>query len=161
MGKNPDALNRRRGHALNLEITDDEDLSVAAALLQDAVVSGPDMEWHRERRRFVVLANRFRWEAGNFGTQTTGEPERVRSLLVINSALAISLRGISQPEAGDILCVLSLTFEPTESPGGYLRIHLAGGAMIRLEIECLDMILKDVTQPYAAPSGSVPFHDSS
>ena len=33
--------------------------------------------------------------------------------------------------------------------------------MVRLEIECLDMILKDVTQPYAAPSGSVPVHDTS
>ena len=160
MNRNPEAPERQRGQALNLEIIDDEDLAVASALLQDAVVSGPDMEWHKGRRRFVVLANRFRWEAGNFGIETKSEPERVRSLLVFNSVLGVSFRGISQPEAGDILCVLSLTFEPAEAPGGYLRFRLAGGATIRLEIECLDMVFKDVTQPYVAPSGSVPFHDA-
>ena len=152
-------LPRRKGQAINLEIIDVDDLTVASVLLQDAVISGSDMEWHKERRRFVALANRFRWEAGDFGAEDIGEPERVRSLLVINSVTSIKFRGLDRPADGDILSVLSLSFESADPPGGNLMIELAGGATIRVEIECLDMLLKDVTRPYAAPSRTVPAHD--
>jgi hypothetical protein len=36
---------------------------------------------------------------------------------------------------------------------------LAGDGAIRLEVEALEVILRDVTRPYRAPSGKVPRHE--
>jgi hypothetical protein len=37
-------------------------------------------------------------------------------------------------------------------------LTLAGDGAIRLEVEALEVALKDVTRPYRAPSGKAPSH---
>jgi hypothetical protein len=37
-------------------------------------------------------------------------------------------------------------------------LTLAGDGAIALEVECLDVTLRDVTRPYAAISGKLPMH---
>jgi hypothetical protein len=38
-------------------------------------------------------------------------------------------------------------------------LTLAGDGAIGVDVEALDVILRDVTRPYVAPSGKVPAHD--
>jgi len=41
-----------------------------------------------------------------------------------------------------------------------VTLTLAGGAVIALKVEALDVTLKDVTRPYLAPSRRAPEHQA-
>ena len=62
---------------LNLGALDGDDLKVLAALAQDAVFPGSEMQWLPKERRFALLLNRFRWEdragAEARGVENAGE----------------------------------------------------------------------------------------
>lgn len=142
---------------LNLGAEDAEDLTVLSALSQDAVFSPADMKWDGRGRRFSVLLNRFRWE--DPGADRHG-PERVRSVLSVETVLGVSSQGIDRHDDGVVLSLLSLTFEADgEAPGGHVLLTLAGDGAIRLNVEAPQARLKDVTRPYSAPSGQRPQHD--
>ena len=53
---------------------------------------------------------------------------------------------------------LTVEFEPGEDGAGAIIVTLAGDGALRLEVEALDVALKDVTRPYRAPSGHAPGH---
>jgi len=141
---------------LNLGAMDPEDLQVVSSLSQDAIFPITEMTWRAGERRFAILINRFRWEDQG---RTRHAPERVQSLLVIENVLRVASQGIDRNDRDTVLSLMSVTFEPGEEGSGYLILTLAGDGAIRLEIEALDVTLKDVTRPYRAPSGKAPNHD--
>ena len=140
---------------LNLGAMDPEDLQVVSSLSQDAIFPITEMTWRPGERRFAILINRFRWEDQG---RTRHAPERVQSLLVIDNVLRVASQGIDRNDRDTVLSLLSVTFEPGEEGSGHLILTLAGDGAIRLEIEALDVTLKDVTRPYRAPSGKAPNH---
>ena len=135
-----------------------EDLGVISALVQDAVSQTADIAWLPRRRRFTLLVNRFRWEdAAAAGRQ--GRPaERARALLSVEGVLNARANGIDPKDRDLVVSLLALAFEPGEDGAGRLRIVLAGDGEIALDVECLDVALRDVTRPYLAPSGRTPRH---
>jgi len=141
---------------LNLGAMDPEDLKVISSLSQDAIFPITEMTWRAGERRFAILINRFRWEDQG---RTRHAPERVQSLLVIDNVLRVASQGIDRNDHDTVLSLLSVTFEPGEEGSGHLILTLAGDGAIRLEIEALDVTLKDVTRPYRAPSGKAPNHE--
>jgi hypothetical protein len=141
---------------LNLGAMDPEDLQVVSSLSQDAIFPITEMTWRAGERRFAILINRFRWEDQG---RTRHAPERVQSLLVIDNVLRVASQGIDRNDRDTVLSLLSITFEPGEEGSGHLVLTLAGDGAIRLEIEALEVTLKDVTRPYRAPSGKAPNHD--
>ncbi len=139
--------------------TDAEGLTIVSALAQDAVFPISEMRWDRARRRFAVLLNRFRWE-DRVRAEARGRPyERVRSLLVVDDVTRVRSQGIDRSDPQTILSLLSITWEQAEEPAGRVVLTLAGDGAVALEAECLDVTLKDVTRPYAAPSGKAPSHE--
>jgi hypothetical protein len=140
---------------LNLGAMDPEDLQVISSLAQDAIFPVTEMTWRPDERRFAILINRFRWEDQG---RSRHAPERVQSLLVIDNVLRVASQGIDRNDRDTVLSLLSVTFEPGEEGSGHLILTLAGDGAIRLEIEALEITLKDVTRPYRAPSGKVPDH---
>ena len=50
---------------LKLLAVDNEDLDIVSAHIQDAVVRVGDMGYAKTDRRFVMLMNRYAWEAGD------------------------------------------------------------------------------------------------
>lgn len=141
-----------------LAALDADDLPVISALVQDAVFSAPDMTWQKPQRRFAILLNRFRWEDRAAAEKRGRAYERVRALLVISDVLAVKRQGID-PRAGDtVLSLLSVTFEPGTDGAGRVILTLAGDGAVALDVECLDLTLRDVTRPYRAPSGAAPRH---
>lgn len=143
---------------VNLSAADAEDLGVLAALLQDAVFPITEMRWERRERRFALLLNRFRWEDRE-AAERRGRPfERVQSLLVVEDVLKVASQGIDRAETDTVLSLLTLEFEPGEDGTGRLILVLAGDGAIALEVECLNARLRDVSKPYAAPSGHAPDH---
>lgn len=141
--------------ALNLGALDVEDLQVISGLAQDAVFPVTEMAWRAGQRRFALLLNRYRWEddaAARHG------PERVRSLLVVDNVLRVASQGVDRSDRDLVLSLLAVSFEPGEEGAGHVLLTLAGDGAIRLQVEALDVTLKDVTRPYAAPSGKTPQH---
>ena len=141
---------------LNLGAMEAEDLKIISSLAQDAVFPITEMTWQPTKRRFGLLLNRFRWE--DRGLERHG-PERVQSLLVVENVLRVASQGIDRSDKDTILSLLAITFEPGTEGTGHVLLTLAGDGALRLEVEALEVTLKDVTRPYRAPSGKVPHHE--
>jgi Protein of unknown function (DUF2948) len=143
---------------LYLGAEDARDLLVMSALLQDAILAATDMTWDRQRRRLAILLNRFRWEDRDAARAERRAVERVRSVLVVRDVRAIRSWGIDRKDASAVLSVLALGWVPGEDGTGLVNITMAGNAALSVDVEALDVTLRDVTRPYAAPSGRAPQH---
>lgn len=143
---------------LRLGIESTEDLSVASALLQDAVGRAGDVTWMSRRRRLVLLLNRFRWEDRDAASRERRAFERVRTALVLDNVMKVQVRGLDPARKDDVFALLSIQFELGDEPSGLLRLTGAGDAEIALEVECLDGQLMDLTRPWEAASGRPPEH---
>lgn len=143
---------------LRLKALDAEDLQVVSALSQDAVFPATEMTWDRGRRRFALLLNRFRWEDRDRAQVRRRDVERVQSLLVIEDAVRVRTQGIDRADGDTILSLLSVTFEPGEDGAGEVLLTLAGDGAVSVAVEALEVLLRDVTRPYRAPSRRVPDH---
>ena len=143
---------------LHLKALDAEDLQVISALVQDAVFPVTEMTWDQAGRRFALLLNRFRWEDARAATRRR-DYERVHSVLIIEDVLKVSTQGMKQADKDVILSLLSMSFELGEDGMGRVELTLAGDGAIALEVEALEVTLKDVTRPYVAPSRAQPSHE--
>ena len=143
---------------LNLKAMDTDDLQVISMLVQDAVFPATEMKWDRGRRRFALLINRFRWEDAEAANQRQRGFERVQAMLMAEDVLNVSSQGIDRQDKDLILSLLSLEFQPGADGTGQIVLNLAGDGAIALDVETLDLTLKDVTRPYLAPSGKAPQH---
>jgi len=143
---------------LNLCALTAEDLEVVSSLAQDAVFPITEMRWDAARRRFAVLLNRFRWEDKSNAEARNRRYERVQSLLVVDNVLKVSSLGIDRADQDLILSVMAVSFEPSSDGAGHVLLTLSGDGAIRLDVEALDVSLKDVTRPYLAPSKKAPDH---
>lgn len=140
---------------LNLGALDGDDLAVIASLTQDAVFPASEMRWHRKGARFALLLNRVRWEDEG---KTRHAAERVQSVLMFNNVRGVASQGVPKGDVDTILSLLDVTFAQEDAPSGTLTLTLAGDGAIRLDVEALEVTLKDVTKPYVAPSKKLPQH---
>lgn len=143
---------------LRLKALDVEDLGVLSGLVQDAVFPASEMKWDRAGRRFAVLLNRFRWEDADNAETRKRDFERVQSVLVIEDVMRVQTSGVNARDADTVLSVLALGFIAGTDGGGFVELTLAGDGTIRVEVEALEVVLKDVTRPYIAPSKAKPEH---
>lgn len=143
---------------LHLKALEPDDLPVISALVQDAVFPVTEMTWDRRKRRFALLINRFRWEDKPAAERRGRAFERVQSVLAIEDAMSVRTQGIDRSDKDTVLSLLSLTFAPGEDGAGRIELTLAGDGAVAVEVEALEVTLRDVTRPYAAPSRKAPGH---
>ena len=125
---------------LRLLAEDAEDLQIISAALQDAIMRPVDIRWEKEARRLTVVLSRFCWECG--GT-------RVMAAMQFGDVQAVRSRRLPRlPEAA--LELLALDFLPTEAPGGQVMMMFAGGGDLRIDVECLDAVLTDLSERWPA-----------
>ena len=130
---------------LRLIVQDEEDLAAVSAALQDAVAQLGDFHYEPKANRFTLAFNRYRWEAGE-----TGRGERVRAALQAGGVLAAKAHRLRRNSVDAVVSLLSITFEETDAPGGVMNFTFSGGGALRLEVECLDLALADVSEPWRA-----------
>lgn len=143
---------------LYLVVEEAEELKLIAALTQDAVFPITEMAWHPRRRRFALLLNRFRWEDRAAAERAGRAYERVRALLVVEGVLKVQSQGIDRGARETVLSLLDVGFEPGADGAGRVILTFAGDGAVSLDVEALAVTLKDVSRPYAAPSGRAPGH---
>ena len=144
---------------LRLKALDAEDLNVIAALVQDAIFPASEMRWDRKARRFALLLNRFRWEDADRAKLRKRDYERVQSVMVIEDVMAVKAQGVDPRDADMVYSLLSMVFHPSEDGMGRVELTLAGDGAVAIEVEALEVVLRDVTRPYVAPSKQAPAHD--
>jgi len=128
---------------LRLLAQDADDLAIISAALQDAVAKVGDISFEPKARRLTVAFNRYCWEAEG--------GVRVRAGLQLGGVLKVQARRIRRGVKDAVVEVLAVTFEPGEAPGGTVTISCAGGGDLRAEVECVDAVLADVSQPWPTP----------
>jgi hypothetical protein len=143
---------------LRLKALDADDLAVIAALVQDAVFPAGEMRWDRKSRRFALLLNRFRWEDAPKATARHRSFERVQAVLAFEDVMRVQSQGVDKSDPDMVFSMLSIAFAPGEDGAGRVELTLAGDGVIALEVEALEVVLRDVTRPYAAASGKAPAH---
>lgn len=126
---------------LRLIALDAEDLAVLSAHLQDAVVKVADISFLEADGRFVVALNRFAWEASEPRKRAH---QRRRSALHFERVQGVKSSGVDRAGSAQVLELLAVRFEARESPSGDVLMDFAGGAAIRLSVECLEAQLTDL-----------------
>lgn len=138
-----DAPSQKSG-ALKLLAQDADDLAVISAALQDAVAKIGDIRWDASARTLTLACNRFRWEAG---AQRKGG-ERIRSALQLGDVTGVQARKLRRDAKNAVVELLSVAFEPAEAPGGAVLLTFAGGGDLKVTVDCLDVILADVSDAW-------------
>lgn len=131
---------------LRLLAEDADDLHIMSAALQDAIMRPVDIVWEPSGRRVTLKLSRFCWECG--GT-------RVMAAMQFGDVIAVKSRRLPRlPESA--LELLAMDFEPGEAPGGRVMLMFAGGGDLRIDVECLDAVLADLSEPW--PARAAPTH---
>ncbi|MDB5455401.1 MAG: hypothetical protein JWP92_986 [Caulobacter sp.] len=130
---------------LRLLAEDADDLTVISAALQDAVAKIGDIRFDAGARTLTLAFNRYRWETGG------KNGERVRSALQLGGVLGVQARRLRREAKGAVVELLAVTFEPGEAPAGIVRLAFAGAGDLRVEVECLDAVLADVSAAWSTP----------
>lgn len=130
---------------LRLLAQDAEDLAVISAALQDAVAKIGDIRFEARARRLTLALNRYRWE-GDSRTH-----ERVRTGLQLAGVLGVQSRKLRREAKSAVVELLAMTFEPGDAPGGAVVFTFAGGGDLRVEVECIEVVLADVSTPWPTP----------
>ena len=132
---------------LVLAAADAGDLEAMSARLQDAVAQVKDLVYLPKSRRFAGLFNRFKWESADARSNT-----RVRAGLHIEGVLSAKACKLRTDNPDAVASLLALRFQPngSEDPGGVIELLFAGGGVLKLEVECIDAELSDLSGEWAA-----------
>jgi hypothetical protein len=131
---------------LKLIAIDGDDMEVVSAHLQDAVIKAADIHWRPTEKRVVVALNRFDWEGANGSSH---QLRRCRSALRFERVTACQCRHVNAAEKDQVLNLLAVAFEATDPPAGVVTLTFSGGAVLRLEVECLEAELADLGPAWA------------
>ncbi|HKS87800.1 MAG TPA: DUF2948 family protein [Stellaceae bacterium] len=135
------------GAGLRLRAEDADDLAVISACLQDALVSVGDLAYDRDARRFLLVANRFRWEARGARRGRRGAFERTLCALAFEEVEAVAYRGFQRSEEERILSLLAI--EPAgDTAAAAIDLEFAGGATIRLAAAAIRCRARDFGEPW-------------
>ena len=135
---------------LKLIAFDGEDLAVVSAHLQDAVLKVEEMTYLPRQGRFAAVLNRFDWAAAEAAGKRRPKAIRRRSALRIERVMAARFSGIEMKAASRVLSLLAIRFEAGAAPGGSITLVFAGGAAIRLDVECIEIELRDLGPAWGA-----------
>lgn len=134
---------------LKLIAMDDKDLAVISAYCQDAVLKTGDLQYLPGEKRFIMQMNRFVWEKA---AGTSRSYERRRSVLHFERVDKVQMQLINRARKDQVLSLLAITFGVGQSPAGVVEMSFAGGATLRLEVECLEAQLSDLAATWETAS---------
>ena len=131
---------------LRLLAHDADDLMIISAALQDAILRPVDIVWEKGPRRVTLALSRFCWECG--GT-------RVMAAMQFGDVVGVKSRRLPRgPESA--LELLAIDFEPGEAPGGRVILMFAGGGDLRIDVDCVDAVVADLSERW--PAQTAPEH---
>jgi Protein of unknown function (DUF2948) len=137
---------------LKLIALDADDLAVISAHVQDARVQAADIIWRQGEKRLVVGMSRLDWEQTLSGETAS---RRLIAALRFDRVLACKSRKIDLEAQDTPLELVGIEFHEADPPGGSALLLFGHGAVLRLDVECLECELTDLGPDDlgTAPSG--------
>jgi hypothetical protein len=129
---------------LRLVAFDPEDLAVISAHLQDSLLRVGDIAYLPKERRFAIQVRRYDWEAAT--------PQRRLTCMHFEHVTGVRVRGIDQTNKDAVLNLLAIAFEEQNTPSGTATLIFADGGAIQVDLECVEMQMKDTGPVWAAES---------
>ena len=126
---------------LKLIALDADDLAVISAHVQDARVQAADIIWRQGEKRLVVGMRRLDWEQTLSGETS---PRRLIAALRFDRVLACKSRKIDMGRPDTALELVGIEFHPGDAPSGSAVLLFNHGAVLRLDVECLECQLTDL-----------------
>jgi len=172
-----DTQNENGETPLRLRALDADDLQTIAACLQDALIPLSEIAFLKAERRFVMVANRFRWERGPAEATSAPAPtptpatdarfaerdededgaapyQRVNCGVCFDRVRAVRFKGLDVRRKSQILNLLTLQSRPDA-----ITLVFAGGATIRLDVSAIRCHLEDLGEPW--PTRWQPAHPAA
>ena len=137
---------------MKLRAEDSEDLAVIAACLQDAIIPIGEMCYLPRERRFVLVANRFKWENADAPRVYGDGPhadvedapfERTNCGLAIDGVDGVRRRNLDPRRRGEVLSLLTILAQ-----GDGLMLVFSGDACIHLRAQQWSCRLQDIGDPW-------------
>ncbi len=146
---------------LKLVAFDGEDFDIIAAHVQDAVLKVGDLDYRPAEKRFFLQLNRFVWEKA--GSDAAGKTfERRKTVLHFERVASVQVLAMDRKKSDLVLSLLTIRHAHADndesSPAEAIELIFAGGATIRLYVECIEAQLTDMASSWE--TGSRPNHDS-
>jgi len=144
---------------LKLKAEDIEDITILSAYLQDAITKMADMSYQSQARQFVIMLNRFVWEAGCAETDNIIPDEnhaknlncsRIRTGLHFDEILNIHSQNITITSKDLALELLSIEAQKNEKNAFLVDLIFSGDGVIRLECEMISAHMQDIGEPWPA-----------
>ncbi len=132
---------------IRLRAEDAEDLKIVSACLQDAIVPITEIGWLPESQSFVMVVNRFRWEAA--GPALT----RTNCAVTVRGVTAVKRRAIDLANRALLLDLLAIT----PGPEG-IDLIFAGEGAIHLTAPRWRCLIEDIGEPW--PAEATPRHET-
>ncbi|MCW6508371.1 DUF2948 family protein [Lichenifustis flavocetrariae] len=125
--------------ALRFVVLDEEDLAVMSAHLQDALLDLADIAYLPGAQRFALVVSRIEWQS-----LAAGRQERRRAGFHFEQVSRVQRIGFGQNDPALQLQLLAVSFTPTDSPAGEVRLTFAAGKAIKLDVACLEAEMRDL-----------------
>ncbi|MBN9603037.1 MAG: DUF2948 family protein [Afipia felis] len=123
---------------------DEDDLAVISAHVQDASVHIADILWRQDEKRLVIGMKRLDWDQAVCSGKLS--ERRLVTALRFDRVLACKARGIDLADRNSVLELFGLEFHPGKAPGGNVVLMFADGAALRLDVECIECELADISE---------------
>ena len=138
---------------IKLRASDEEDLAVISAILQDSVIAMDEMTFLKEECRFAFVANRFRWEDANRDKPLEGDIiyERVNCGICFDTVTAVRHNGLNQAKKAQIISLLSIVAKEE-----FIDLAFSAGITVRLQVKKILCHMQDLDEPW--PTQRRPSH---
>ena len=143
---------------LSLIAQNEEDLVVISTLCQDSIIKIANIKWAKKSKRFYLLINRFCWELNDLSKKKSSNMLRINSLISFNSVLSVKSAGIQQNNNSDITSLLTINYNFFNFEKQAIELIFSGNSQISLNIECIDVFLKDISEPFEGTTSTQPKH---
>ena len=127
------------GKKLSLLARDVHDLAVISSMLQDAIVPVADMVYLEKEHSFIMMINRFRWEAPT----DDAADERVNAGLRFDRVQRVQFRKIDREHRERFAVLLSVAYD-----SGVVMMQFSGDGAVRLEVSELLCVLSDFDEAW-------------
>jgi len=134
---------------LKLRAIEISDIEVIASAVQDGIFQIGQTRYDAVGRSFTLRLSRYRHEAKT--------PQRIECGLRFDGVMSVKSQGVETDKKEAFAVILGLKFVTEDGPAGYFNLDLAGGGVIRLDVEAIDLTLAD--RGKARPTKHIPAHD--
>jgi len=134
---------------LRLRASDSSDLEVIAGAVQDSIFQIGQSRYDKAGLSFTLRLSRYMRE--------TETPQRVESGLRFDGVLSVKSQGVDLSKQEAYAVILGLKYEANDTPAGMISVTLAGGGVVQIEVEAIDVTLADIGDP--RKTKRIPKHD--